>query len=234
MRKPKRGKVEQKGSQHARASGGGVSAKLGVSANSGRPEIKTGTAPAMSAPRLASKASQRRLELRKQLWPDAPNLHFTRLNRTRDVGFTTIPRLVSLACTVIQHVYDTGAARVYWDLWCRVYDEGFVEIDDERSLALASGFKKGTRHVRSWQSKMRQLEALGFIVIRDRASSAFGYALLVHPQYALARLKRLNRSSVPEYLWALIGERLSEVGARPIDETALDDEFAMAVNGCRS
>lgn len=186
---------------------------------------------ALASPRPPAKSPTkpevRRRAQRESLWPESPNLHFNRLSR-RDVGFTTIPRSLSIACTIIGHIADVGASKVYYDLWCRSFDEGFVEITDERVLALSSGFKRGTRHVRTWQSKMRQLEKLGFILIRKRATSEFGYALLIHPHLALETIRADDTYSVPDHLWELFDERLREIGAQRMNVQSLADELAKA------
>jgi hypothetical protein len=170
----------------------------------------------------------RRRAKREELWPESGDLHFNRHNRSRDIGFTTIPRSLSIVCTIIQQLSDAGTARVYWDLWCRSYDEGFVEIHDERTLALSSGFKNGTRHVRTWQSRMRALEDLGFILIRRRATTEYGYALLIHPHFAVTRLRKSRPKGIPTHLLALFDERLHEIGAGQVDGRALEAQLARA------
>lgn len=175
-----------------------------------------------------SKPEMRRIAKREELWPGSAALHFDRHNRSRDSGFTTIPRSLSIVGAIIQHLSDAGTARVYWDLWCRSYDEGFVEIHDERTLALSAGFKNGTRHVRTWQSRMRELEKLGFIVIRRRATTEYGYALLVHPHFAVAKLRMTGGRAIPQHLLALFDERTQEIGAGHVDVAELEEQLTKA------
>ena len=75
---------------------------------------------------------------------------------------------------------------------------------------------------------MRQLEDLGFLLIRKRATTEFGYALLVHPHLAISKLTASGEYRVPDHLWALFDEWLREIGAQPFAPGALKGEYASA------
>ncbi len=45
-------------------------------------------------------------------------------------------------------------AKRYLALWCRVFDEGFVEIRDKEAFAYESGFS-GQRAVTTWSGRMK-------------------------------------------------------------------------------
>ena len=110
------------------------------------------------------------------------------------------------------------------DLWTRTWNDGFVVVDDEAEMALASGFKKGTRHVRTWQIGMRSLERLGFILVQPKTTRAFGYVRIVHPHYVAERLHK--QGLVSKDWWDLFQDRLREIGAGAIKSQQLDKEFA--------
>jgi hypothetical protein len=219
-------------------------AKKGVSGKGGNANVLTkkdelakpvsasGIDPDLAIRRRREKLDERRQKLRDELWPNTSSLHYSKKNRGRDVGFTTIPRTLSLICTLIAELANSGAADVYVDLWSRSWDDGMVVIDDEATAALASGFKKGTRHARSWQDRMRQLEKLGFILVRPKTARSFGYVLLVHPHYAAEKLRAQGR--VSNTWWDLFQERLREIGAGPVKFQQLDREYSRAASGARS
>lgn len=89
-----------------------------------------------------SKAKQSSLKMRKHLWPEIQDSAlWLREDETRK-GFTTIPRTMPLFINLIQdtskHVANgksVPAGKSYLVLWCRVFDEGFLKIDQEAAAA---------------------------------------------------------------------------------------------------
>jgi len=112
--------------------------------------------------------AQRRQELRDELWPDASKIVW---NRKAEKGFCTIPRTLPLIMTLINHLSPKGkgdASRVYHELWCHAYDEGFVTLSDEGEHAYAAGYVTPGRGIRSWRERLEVLRDLGFIRVTDR------------------------------------------------------------------
>jgi len=78
-----------------------------------------------------ARPAQRRELKRNTLWADAEKNVW---NRKTEKGYCTIPRTLPLIMTLIDYLSpkERGrASRVYHELWCRAYDEGFVELADE-------------------------------------------------------------------------------------------------------
>lgn len=169
----------------------------------------------------------KRQEIRARLWRESPNLHF---DRRRETGFATIPRTLSLIQALIRQLASKGdgAAKVYGELWCRVSDEGYVQIDDEAEFAMCSGYAAGSRHVRSWQDRMRDLEVLGLILVQAKATRRYGHVLLVHPHYWVEKLRRDEPHRIPDDWWKLYLDRLHEIGAEPRKLEQLDLELRNA------
>ncbi|MXE70797.1 hypothetical protein FQ026_23100, partial [Escherichia coli] len=85
--------------------------------------------------------SKRTENLIKELWGDELS-ELNIWNRKEHDGFTTIPRTLNYINRIIDHLAGTGSpvSQTYLSLWCRVFDEGFVEIRDKDALAFESGF----------------------------------------------------------------------------------------------
>jgi len=83
----------------------------------------------------------KRQNLREQLWPGSSAEVW---NRKVGKGFTTIPRTLGLMMTLIEELTerkeDHDVWKVYFELWCRAFDEGFLDGPDEESCAFAAGF----------------------------------------------------------------------------------------------
>jgi len=84
--------------------------------------------------------SFRRRQIRTRLWPNVNDEALWL--RTRSVGFTTIPRTLPIINKILDKEAGKGfpVSTTYLALWCRVFDEGFVEIRNSRDLAHESGF----------------------------------------------------------------------------------------------
>jgi hypothetical protein len=99
---------------------------------------------------------------------------------------------------------------VYWDLWARVFDEGFIVVKNPAELAFSSGYS-GQRAVRTWTERMRELKALGFIDYKPRTGSEIGYVLLINPLIRACQLHAEGK--VSEDWWNAFVERAEEIGA---------------------
>src|SRR5207249_3151319 len=98
----------------------------------------------------ASLFSQKRDQLREQLWPGSRKLIWHRHDHK---GFGTIPRLLPLVLHLIKRLSKKGKgnpADVYLQMWARNHDEGLIEINDESSFAFEAGYDS-TRAVRTWR-----------------------------------------------------------------------------------
>ena len=175
-----------------------------------------------------TRAAERRRELRDEFWPGAEPLVW---NRLAEKGFTTVPRTIPIVMTLIKELTNNGdASRVYLDLWCRAFDEGIVEINDEEECALSSGYPEGTRHIRSWRERVGQLVELGFIAARPKHARKYGYVLVLHPHQIVCRLHASQPERIPGWWWRLYSSRMREIRAPHRLVSGLDS-FLTTANG---
>jgi len=159
--------------------------------------------------RPPTKFALRREALRDQLWPgQAAHLW----HRTREDGFTTIPRTLPLVMTLIDHLRrGKDTSRVYFDLWCRQVDDSFVQVTDEEAFAYSSGYTAPGRNIRSWRERVDIIEELGFVSVLPKGSRKYGYILLHHPHRVVCELRAQGK--VSDAWWGAFTKRASEIGA---------------------
>src|SRR5579862_9952560 len=109
----------------------------------------------MATIRLAARAPTRpdikRRKIREEHWKGAGKFIW---DRSEEKGFVTVPRTLPLIVALIKHLsLKNDASRVYLDLWGRSYDQGVVEVNDEKQFAMSSGYADNSRNVRSWQER---------------------------------------------------------------------------------
>lgn len=169
-----------------------------------------------------NKAKENTLQMRKHLWPDLQESDlWLREDRTRK-GYTTMPRTIPLFMNLISDVskHVTGgkavpAGRTYLVLWCRVFDEGFLKIDNEAAAALEAGYS-GERNVTTWREHMRVLKDLGFVDYKEGPAGPFQYVLILNP-YRVA--KALNAKGwVQQSSYTALFQRATDIGATDLLE----------------
>lgn len=169
-----------------------------------------------------NKAKEDNLKMRKHLWPD---LEQSRLWLRQDVtrkGYTTLPRTIPLFINLIndvsKHVTDgksVPAGKSYLVLWCRVFDEGFLKIDNEAVAALEAGYA-GERNVTTWREHLRVLKALGFIDGREGPAGPFQYIVIFNPYHVV---KALNAKGwVQQAAYTALFQRATDIGATDLVE----------------
>jgi len=155
----------------------------------------------------------KREQIRDSLWPNASSSVW---NRKSERGFCTVPRTLPLVLSLIKDLTKKlDASRVYLDLWCRVFDEGLIEVRDEEALAYASGYESPKRNVRTWQERIQALEQFGFIKTKPSGSRKYGHILLIHPHRVIEDLR--SKGQVPEKWWGAYVQRATEVGS-PVEK----------------
>ena len=166
-------------------------------------------------------AHTKRLSLRRRLWPGVrPSQLWLRKHK---VGFTTIPRTMSIIGRILDQLSGKGFPlfSTYLALWCRVYDEGIVEIRSDREIAFESGFS-GPRGEVTWRARMRRLKELGFIDIRAGLASEMQYVVIFNPIHVISDIYEAEKRQEDLAYTALMA-RLLEVGStdhlEPISES---------------
>jgi hypothetical protein len=130
-------------------------------------------------------AGKRRLGLRDELFPELAREGVW--DRTTFTGFTTVPRTMPLLMRIIDGLSIKKAGRVYFDLWCRAFDDFFVDIRDEYEFAYASGYS-GQRAIRSWRERMLVLAEHRFILINSTSFGRIRYAAIRDPHRVVQEL----------------------------------------------
>lgn len=174
------------------------------------------------AKKRASKAKQGALKMRSHLWPGAKESDLWLREDDSRKGFTTIPRTIPMFINLIQDAskYVSGgksipAGRSYLVLWCRVFDEGFVKIEQEAAAALEAGYT-GERNVTTWREHLRVLKDLGFIDFKSGPSGPCQYVLLWNPYLAAKALRQ--KGWLQEGAYTALLQRAIEIGATDLDD----------------
>lgn len=156
--------------------------------------------------------SFRRRLIRTRLWPDVNDDALWL--RTRSVGFTTIPRTLPTINRILDKAAGKGfpVSTTYLALWCRVFDEGFVEIRNPRDLAHESGFG-GPRAEATWKNRMRLLVELGVIDAKPGVQGEFQYVLMINPLQVIAKKFADNPE---DFDYRSLLDRMMQVGAEDI------------------
>lgn len=163
--------------------------------------------------RTASK--KRKVELREKFWPGVTEKHlWDRHNRD---GFATIPRAMPLMLSIMNDLAEKGqpVGATYLELWCRLNDEGYLNLNRPHEMAFASGFS-GQRALYTWRDRLAKLRELGFIGFKDGPTGEFSYALFWNPYHVIRR--HYEAKLVSDAKWQALVFRAHEIGADDLDE----------------
>lgn len=165
--------------------------------------------------RRATKFIQKILTLRLKLWPEIKDTDLW--HRKRSDGFVTIPRTMPLILSIIDDLTKGApAASTYFELWCRAFDEMYVSLSKSRELAFHSGFT-GQRAERTWGEKIRKLDELGFIALREGQAGPLSHALILNPYHVIRRLHEAKNPGLTQDKYNALIERAIEIGADDIE-----------------
>ena len=120
----------------------------------------------------------------------------------------------------------TPVSRVYLELWSRLMDEGFVTLNRPEEMAFHAGFE-GQRALRTWRDRIRKLDELGFVKLRDGPLGDFSYVLIVNPYHVIKRAHL--KGEIQARKWEAILVRSAELEIGDLDEIneaghLIDDE----------
>lgn len=161
----------------------------------------------------SQKLAQRRLGLRQMLWPD---LEVESLwNRKTAKGFATVPRTMPLIMVILDSLsVGKPVSHTYLDLWCRMFDECFVQLDKPAEMALAAGFTT-SRGIYLWAERLDRLEELKFIRLAPSASNSRGFAVMLNPY---PRIKALHdKGEIRDGLYNSLLAHANAVGATDLE-----------------
>lgn len=166
------------------------------------------------AVKRASKMKSRAIGLRDQLWPDLDEAVLW--DRKTAKGFCTVPRTMPHMLEIIDDLAGKGTpvSRVYLSLWCRVFDEGMIELKSYEDMAYEAGFS-GQRAVTAWKQRMAKLANLELILAQPGPRGDYDYILLPNPYIIIKQHHNANLVQKTKYI-ALYG-RAQEVGATDLE-----------------
>jgi hypothetical protein len=192
---------------------------LGVQ-SPGRSVLGKETDLAEETKKRRKKVERQKLALRATLWP---NLDTKRLwDRQLSDGWLSVPRSMPLLLQMMDHLSKgKPVSSTYLDLWCRTYDDSFVIANKSREMAFFSGFA-GERAERTWLSRMRILEELGFISIAAGPNGPVSYVLIFNPYLVIKHLAATGRLS--DAALNALKQRMIEIGAHDMDEPEAEPE----------
>jgi hypothetical protein len=164
--------------------------------------------------KVSNSSTERRKRMRSNLWPEIKDDMLWL--RSTHVGFTTIPRTMSLIGRIMNIMSGKGfpVFETYLTLWCWVFDEAFVEIRNPKEFAYESGFS-GPRGEATWRNRMRRLENLGFIAIKSGIASDFQYILIFNP---IKVIKQAYKDKLDDISYNALVGRLIQIGADDLDD----------------
>ena len=166
-------------------------------------------------------------ELRTKLWPEM-DFRAVLWHRKRNDGFVSMPRTMPLIVGIIDDLTKGApAGMTYMELWCRTFDEMYVSLSKSKEIAFHSGFT-GQRAERTWAEKIRKLDELGFISIREGQAGALSHALVLNPYLVIKRLYEGKSHSITNDKYNALVERAIEIGAGDDfeDEETIEEKAA--------
>lgn len=159
-------------------------------------------------------AEKKRRAIREAVWPSLDEeLLWRRLEST---GFITIPRTLPLIVEIINCMTKGApAGPAYFELWCRSFDECFVDMDDEDGMAFSTGFT-GQRATSTWKGRIRALQELGFIDLQTKGGKS--YALIYNPYQVIYQHYLSKTPGLTEDHYTALVIRVAGIGANDLSE----------------
>ncbi|HHQ4452707.1 MULTISPECIES: hypothetical protein [Aeromonas] len=157
------------------------------------------------------KQSEKRLELRQQIWGDTLDA-LDLWDKTVQKGFASVPRTLPQLARIMDRFAGKGTpvSGAYLALLCNVFDHSFLEIRDRQRMSFESGFA-GERAVNTWLGRMKKLVELGFIAQKEGMYGEFSYVLILNPFLAV---QSLYKNTPKDDLYNALVSRMSDVGTK--------------------
>jgi hypothetical protein len=177
----------------------------------------------MSTKKQLSKIARQKQDIRNQVWPDLDTNRLWWGDRDRP-GWLLIPRAMPLLMRIMDMLAPNGkpVSQTYLDLWCRTYDNNsFVIVSKPREMAYYSGFS-GERAERTWATRMRLLQELGFIDIKAGTNGPIHYVLVWNPYHVIK--SSYEKGLVKDHAYNALKERMIEIGADELGTPIAEDD----------
>lgn len=125
------------------------------------------------------------LALRDSMWPGAeerlwhPKTH---------AAYISIPKTLPFLGRMMDEMSKNfPVSETYNALWCWTWDNNaFVRLNRIDEMAFAAGFT-GQRGVRTFQDRLKRLEALSFVELKAAGNSKMAFAFLPNPHTVIFR-----------------------------------------------
>jgi len=154
------------------------------------------------------------LTIRLKFWPSVKDEEVW--NRRRKQGFTTIPRTMSLFKVIMDSICNRKpVSSVYFELWCRAFDEHIVRLNNQREMAFHSGYT-GERAIQTWSSRIDALDKLGFIKLAPGPDGIRSYALIMNPYIVIQKLYKKKTPGITAEMYNALVARAAEIKADDI------------------
>lgn len=158
------------------------------------------------------KAQEKSLKIREEYWPQLKGDDIW--DRKKHKGFTTIPRTIAIIMSIMDSLSKgKPLGQTYFVLWCHVYDDSILIIDNPSTYVAEAGFT-GERALTTWNGRMKALQDLGFIDCKDGASGKFHYVLIKNPHQVLWQLKH----TIQEKRFRHLLDRALDIGAKDMSD----------------
>ena len=167
------------------------------------------------------KIEARQLELRARLWPEITDddLWF----RQKSAGYATVPRAMPLMLAIMDEMAKgKHISSTYFELFCRGFDDCMIVLNKPREMAFHAGLT-GQRAERTWREKLRILNELGFIKIKEGPSGAMSYALMLNPYKVIKSHYVSRHPGITSDRYNALLARVSDIGAQDLDDLKKTD-----------
>ena len=157
--------------------------------------------------------TEKKLKQRASLWPqlDEEKLWI----KENSDGWLPVPRAMPLILRIMDSLsVGKPISSTYFDLWCRTFNDSFVDCNKIREMAYYSGFSK-ERAERTWETRMTILKELGFIDIAEGGNGKFSYAIIFNPYLVIFDQFKKGKVSAEDF--NALKMRMVELGTQELD-----------------
>jgi len=161
--------------------------------------------------------AERKIELRKKYWPEISDEMIW--DKRRIGGYWSMPRTLPYFFKIMDDLSKgKPLSNTYFTLWCRSFDEMFIEIQNEKLMAFESGFAN-QRGIYQWRERMKKLTEFGFILVKPGPISEFNYVQILNPYFVVEILRKEKQGPEFEKNFNALQNRFNEVKAdQPIEQ----------------
>lgn len=160
-----------------------------------------------------SKIAEKTLAMRNTLWPNLDEASLWNLKTSH--GWLEVPRPMPLLLKIMDNLSKgKPVSSTYLDLWCRTYRDSYVVVNRSREMAFFAGFT-GERAEHTWTRRMRLLQKLGFIDIKDGSYGPISAVLIKNP-YVVVK-QHYDKGNVDTRSFNALTQRMIEIGAADLE-----------------